>query len=114
MNTLRYILVHPKEKTPDERKCEMLYKIIYKQDSNHTYIGESKRHMAKRLTEHRYLKQPTAVGKHIISTGHSVSVSMETTMILSRESQGTKRTVKEAVVIRKHQPTINRDQGYVL
>ena len=111
-NTIRSLLVHPKDKTPKENQCGTIYQITCDVNPDHTYIGESKRPFSVRFKEHRNLDKPTGVGDHCLNTGHSVS--MENTRILEREENWLKRKVKEAIHIRQQQPSMNRDQGYQL
>ena len=109
-NTLRSKVVHPKDKTPLENKCGTIYHITCDNDPNHTYIGESKRPLGVRFKEHLNLDKPTGVGEHCLATGHSVS--KKNIRVLSREQEWHKRKVKEAIYIKQHGPTMNRDQGY--
>ncbi len=61
VNTLRSILVHPKDKTPNDKKCGViiLYEITCDQDPAHVYIGETKHPLGKRVKEHTNLNIPT-------------------------------------------------------
>ena len=111
-NQIRSILVHPKDKTPDENKCGVVYKITCDQNSNHTYIGETKRSLGTRVKEHQKYDHPTAVGEHCIASGHSIS--LHKSKILCREADWTQRKIKESIYIRQLHPTMNRDQGYQL
>ena len=112
VNTLRSILVHPKDKTPKDKKYGVIYEITCDQDPAHVYIGETKRPLGKRFKEHTNLTIPTGVGDHCNATGHSVS--LDNTKVLTREPQWTKRKVKEAIYIKKSAPSMNREQGYQL
>ena len=112
VNTLRSILVHPKDKTPKDKKCGDIYEITCDQDPAHVYIGETKRPLGKRFKEHTNLTIPTGVGDHCNATGHSVS--LDNTKVLTREPQWTKRKVKEAIYIKRNSPSMNREQGYQL
>ena len=112
VNTLRSILVHPKDKTPKDKKRGVIYEITCDQDPAHVYIGETKRPHGKRFKEHTNLTIPTGLGDHCNATGHSVS--LDNTKVLTREPQWTKRKVKEAIYIKKSAPSMNREQGYQL
>ena len=63
-NTLRSMIVHPKDKTPKEYQCGTIYNITCDIDSSHTYIGETKRTLRQRFKEHTNLDKPTGVGDH--------------------------------------------------
>ena len=93
VNTLRSILVHPKDKTPKDKKRGVLHEITCDQATAHVYIGETKRPLWKRVKEHTNLTIPTGVGDHCNATGHSVS--LDNTKVLTREPQWTKRKVKD-------------------
>ena len=96
-NTLRSMVVHPKDKTPKEHKCGTIYNITCDIDSSHTYIGETKRTLSQRFKEHTNLDKPTGVGDHCRATGHSVS--LKNTEILTRESNW--RKVKELYILNR-------------
>ena len=104
--------MNPKDKTPKEHKCGVIYEIKCDQDESHTYIGETKRTIATRFKEHQNLDKPTAVGEHCQNTGHSVT--LENTTIITREQEWTIRKVKEAIYIRERAPhsTETRDTRY--
>ena len=112
VNTLRSMVVHPKDKIPKENKCGTIYNITCDIDSSHTDIGETKRKLSQRFKEHTNLDKPRGVGDHCQATGHSVS--MKNTEILTRESNWHNRKVKEAIYIKQRAPSMNRDQGYHL
>ena len=82
-NTLRSMIVHPKDKTPKEHKCGTIYDITCDIDSSHTYIDETKRTLSQRFKEHTNLDKPTGVGVHCRATGYSVSI--KNTKVLTRE-----------------------------
>ena len=58
VNTLRSILVFPKDKTPKDKKCGVLYEITCDQGPVQVYIGETKRSLGKRFKEHTNLTIP--------------------------------------------------------
>ena len=58
-NTIRSMLVHPKDKTPKEKLCGTIYHISCDDDILHTYIGETKRPLSVRFKEHCKLDKPT-------------------------------------------------------
>ena len=111
-NTIRSMLVHPKDKTPKEKLCGTIYHITCDDDTHHTYIGEAKRPLSVRFKEHCKLDKPTGVGDHCNATGHIVS--MDNLRVLDREQDWLERKVKEAIHIKQRGPSMNRDQGYQL
>ena len=106
--TLRSILVHPKDRTPTEKKTGVVYDITCNDCGEH-YIGETARTLEKRLGEHQ--KQTTsAIWEHQSQANHEID--WEGVKILDKESVDVKRKIKEAIHIRR--PTLNRDRGYDL
>ncbi|KAK2174117.1 hypothetical protein NP493_827g00018 [Ridgeia piscesae] len=63
VNTLRSMVVHPKDKTPKEHRCGTIYNITCDTDSSIE--------IQKRFKEHTNLDKPTGVGDHCRATGHS-------------------------------------------
>lgn len=109
-NTLRSILVHPKDRTPTEKKTGVVYDITCNDCGEH-YIGETARTLEKRLGEHQ--KQTTsAIREHQSQANHEID--WEGVKILDKESVDVKRKIKEAIHIRRQRPTLNRDGGYDL
>ena len=112
INTLRSILVKPKDATPIEQQCGLVYHIKC-QDCHHNYIGETGRNMGIRFKEHTIRKGTvSAVKEHLESSRHSCS--LEDVRILDREEDWYRRKIKEAIMIERHHPTLNRDKGLEL
>ena len=59
------------------------------------YIEETGRSFEERLKE--YLRVPSPIFKHFQTTGHNIT--LDNFFIVSRESQGFTRTIKEAMFI---------------
>ncbi|KAI8518005.1 hypothetical protein Bbelb_040220 [Branchiostoma belcheri] len=102
--TLRHTLVAPKDKTPKEKKCGAIYHIPCQGKNNkgpcqETYIGETERSLKARFQEHIHIESP----------GHFLS--LDTVKVLHSEQDYFLRGVKEAIYIRAHHPTLNRDGG---
>ncbi|KAI8509923.1 hypothetical protein Bbelb_123510 [Branchiostoma belcheri] len=77
-----------------------------------TYIGETERSLKTRFLEHRRPSSNTSEVSqhiHIESPGHTVT--LDKVRILDTEQDYFVRGVKEAVYIRAHQPSLNRDGG---
>ncbi|KAI8507914.1 hypothetical protein Bbelb_141540 [Branchiostoma belcheri] len=95
--------------SPYSAMCD---RTLWKGPCKETYIGETERALKTRFLEHQ---RPSSVNSevsqhiHIESPGHSVS--LEGVKILDSESDFFVRGVKEAVYIRAHRPTLNRDGG---
>ena len=108
INTIRSLLVHPKDKTPDLQKCGVVYQITCPQ-----YVGETGRTLATRMKDHTsHSTQPTAVGDHCREHGHVINKN--NVEVLAREEGWFKCKVREAIEIKTLQPTINRGQGFDL
>ena len=74
------------------------------------YIGETERQFKQRLCEH---KRPSSVGKSVMAThvqteGHAVDDNIR---FYGQESDWARRGVKESIEIRRHRPSLNRDEG---
>ena len=111
-NTLRSALVKPKDTIPKEDQCGLVYHIKCG-DCNHTYIGETGRNIGTRFKEHTSRKGTnSAVKEHLEASKHTCS--LEEVKILEKEDDWYRRKVKEAIMIKRHQPTLNRDKGLEL
>ena len=108
INTLKSILVHPKDKTSLANKCGAIYNMPC-DTCEGFYIGETERSLGTRYKEHTRTHPGSAVREHMANTGHSFSFDDLT--ILGREPGFNARKIKEALAIYKHRPTLNRDQG---
>ena len=79
--------------------------------------GETGRSLQDRLKEHKRalrLNNPSlsAVAEHAIVTGHSIR--WDDAHVIDFETYFWPRKVKEAIWIKKTNPTLNRDSGYAL
>ena len=107
-NTIRQLLVHPKDKDNILRKIGVIYR--YKSgrvDCEDKYIGESGRTFAERFRE--YLRAPSPIHDHYKTTGHEVS--LDNFSIVGREDQSITRAIREAMLIRVNDPSLNRNIG---
>ena len=77
-------------------------------DCHHNYIGETGRQLDTRIKEH-VTRSSSAIYEHIKNTGHTITP--KNTKIIDRESNFTKRKIKESIAIHLHRPTLNRDGG---
>ena len=107
-NTLRTMLGNPKDKDPKSNKSG----IIYHYKCPHincpdAYIGESGRALGDRVKEH--LKAPSPIHQHSTTTEHPLDP--EQFNIVHKEVHSHSRTIKEAMFIHVHDPTLNRNLG---
>ena len=127
-NTIRQILVHPKDKLSKEQTAGVVYKIPCK-NCKEAYIGETGRQFQARQKEHKEnvkenekrhstraaRKQSqteyntSALTDHVNKNNHVID--WDSTKFVARESDRTKRIIKEAINIRRTPQNMNRDQG---
>jgi hypothetical protein len=114
-NTLRQMLVHPKDSIELERKCDVIYEIKCPSCES-TYVGETCRSFGQRFKEHCKTEGPaksiTAIGDHINRTGHVMDSKF--CKILDTAEDYYPRKIKEALYIQERSPNMNRDRGLEL
>jgi hypothetical protein len=111
INTLRQLLVHPKDKLDKERTVGPVYHITC-EDCSANYIGESERSLKARFQEHQRPSSTTSeVSRHIHQDHPDHTVKIENTKVLAVEPRWFERGVKEAIYIKLNRPTLNRDSG---
>ena len=89
-----------------------IYFILSCQQCSATYIGQTGRQLGQRIKEHKSSapsRIPSAVKEHSTEAHHTLD--WDNVKILDREDREFPHQVKEAIQIRKHSPTLNRDQG---
>ena len=107
-NTLRTLLVRPKDKDPKLNKSGVIYHFKCPQiNFPEAYIGESGRALGDRIKEH--LKAPSPIHHHSSSTGHPLSPQCFN--IIHQETQGPSRNIKEAMFMHVNDPSLNRNLG---
>ena len=105
-NTIRDLLVHPKDKDTILQKSGVIYRFkCGRVDCEEEYIGESGRTFAERFREH--MRAPSPTHDHHNITGHELS--LDNFKILDREDQSIARAIKEAILIRVNDPSLNRN-----
>ncbi|KAK7925859.1 hypothetical protein WMY93_008169 [Mugilogobius chulae] len=110
VNTLRQKLVHPKDKMPTEKQSNVVYSIRCSEDCcNEHYIGETKQPLHKRHRREATSGPQSAVHLHLKATKHKFEDSE--VKILSREKGWFERGVKEAIFVKKENPSLNRNGG---
>ena len=99
-NSIRSMVVNPKHKIPDLKKCGVVYKISCA-DCHVKYKGETRRNLGTRLKEHTNLKACTlsAVGEH--SANHQHVFDQDNVRVIAREDNFWRRQSKYA---RKNHP----------
>ena len=85
INTIRSILVHPKDKTPDTNKCGLAVSYQFScPECSDTYVGETSRSLGTRFKEHSKVKAPfTAIGEHSINHNHQIKI--DDVQVIARE-----------------------------
>ena len=76
-------------------------------DCEEEYIGESGRASSERFWEH--MRAPSPIHDHFNITDHEVS--LDNFSIVGREDLSIARTIKEAMLIRVNDPSLNRNIG---
>ena len=110
-NTLRQILVKPKDKTPKEQVCGPVYQIKCN-DCSDSYIGETERSLKARFMEHRRPScSSSEVSKHLHQDQPGHNIDLKQTKVLAVEPKWFERGVKEAIHIRIEEPSLNKDGG---
>ena len=107
-NTIRQLLVHPKDKDDIMKKSGVIYRYkCGRVDCDEEYIGESGRTFAERFMEH--LRSPSPIYDHYKTTGHEVS--LDNFSIVGRDDQSMTRLIREAMLIRVNDPSLNKNIG---
>ena len=105
-NTIKDLLVHPKDRDSILQKSGVIYRLrCGRVNCEEEYIGESGRTFTERFREHR--KAPSWIHDHYNITGHEVS--LDNFSVVGREDQNIARTIKEAILKRVNDPSLNRN-----
>jgi hypothetical protein len=128
-NTLKHLLVHPKDKRDTAKTTDCVYQIPC-QSCDKVYVGETGRLFETRLNEHKkdaekvsqkkYTranrkdsateKHKSAITDHIAQENHTID--WKGAKILDKDSDKQKRWIREVIWIRRQGPKIiNRDEG---
>ena len=110
--TLRQLLVRPKDKLKPEEKSGVVYKIDC-EDCSASYIGQTGRQLSVRIKEHRRATEKgntldSGIAEHVAHTGHGINWNAQ---VLEQEGIQRRRLVKEAVHIQLNNPSMNRETG---
>ena len=110
VNTLKSMLMHPKDKISNDQKKDLVYHWECKADGcNLSYIGETSRALGKRVREHSK-STTSAILKHCKDLHHPLPSNSDFNIIDKDPSQIT-REAKEAIHIRRLDPSLNRNIG---
>ena len=110
-NTLRQLLVKPKDPVDKENVVGPVYKIKC-EECEATYVGKTERSLKARFSEHRRPSSTTSeAAKHIHTDQPEHTVELDNTEILTTEPRWFERGVKEAIYIRALNPSLNKDEG---
>ena len=107
-STIRDLLVHPRDKDTILKKSGIIYKYSCGRVAcGEEYIDESGRTFGERYREH--MRAPSPIMDHQNTTGHEVSLDNFT--VVGREENSIARNIKEAILIRVNDPSLNRNIG---
>ena len=107
-STIKDLLVNPMDRHTILQKSGVINRHkCSRVDCEEEYIGESGRTLAERFREH--MRVPSPIHDHHNTTGHDISI--ENLSIVGREVQSSVRSIKEAILIRVNDPTLNRNIG---
>ena len=116
-NTIRSILVQPKNKITLDDKAGVVNRIQCG-DCPAFYVGESDGCLGKRVKEHSYQGSKSAFEEHCQHRHHSMTPSGKVKIrdsqvkVLHQEPNWFKRGVAESIYIMQEDPTLNRDKGH--
>ena len=111
-NTLRQILVRPKDPLKKEQVVGPVYHINCN-SCEADYVGESERSLKARFSEHR---RPSTTNSevsqhiHLDQPDHTIDID-NSAKILAVEPKWFPRVVKEAIYIRAYRPSLNANRG---
>ena len=107
---MKSILMHPKDKISNDQKKDLVYHWECKADGcNSSYIGETSRALGERVKEHSK-STTSAILKHCKDFHHPLP-SIEDFNIIDKEPSQVTREAKEAIHIRRLDPSLNRNIG---
>ena len=107
-NTIRQLLVHAKDKENILKKSRVIYRYkCGRVDCEDEYKGESGRTFAERFR--KQLRPPSPIYDHFKTTGHEVS--LDNFSIVGRDDQSMTRAIREVMLMRVNDPSLNRNIG---
>ena len=104
-----------KDRTPHSLKSGVVYRYSCQNDSGIAYIGKTKRHLFKRVAEHR--SHLSSIRDHLLSCNHycTDSFSCKSFSILYSNHSDFSLQIIEALCIKKFNPSLNTqlaNRGY--
>ncbi|XP_072037135.1 uncharacterized protein [Amphiura filiformis] len=109
VNSVRQNLVAPKDKTATEQRSGTVYHISC-ENCPAAYVGESERTLSTRLTEHKRKSNASSpVAQHAQAAKHTIA--WKDVKVLDQDSNWFNRGVREAINIRRHPSSLNKDKG---
>ena len=113
VSKLRDLVSRPKDPIPPMARRNVVYRIPCS-ECDAVYIGETGRRLQTRLGEHkdamrRGQSHHSGAVEHACLTGHALD--FDNTRILSHQENWFARKFREGVEIKRHDSTMNRDQG---
>ena len=110
VNTLKSLLMHPKDKVPTHQKKDVVYHWECQVDScSSSYIGETSRSLGKRVKEHSK-SSTSAILKHCTDFHHPLP-SIKNFSIIDKDSSQITWETKQAIQIWRLNPNLNRNIG---
>lgn len=115
-NTLRKLFTKQKTPTPKEMQSNVIYKIPCL-ECDGVYIGQTKRYLKTRISEHIRSVRPTnlihntnktALAEHFEKEQHQFN--FDDTSVLAKQTNYKKRILNEMVEIQNHTTSINKKQ----
>ena len=107
-NTIRQLLVPPKDKDDILKKSGVIYRYSCgRVDCEDEYIGESGRTFAERFREH--LRATSPIYDHYKT--RVMKCSWTISALWAWDAQSMTRTIREAMLIRVNDPSLNRNIG---
>ena len=110
VNTLKSLLMHPKDKISTDQKKDIVYHWECQADGcNSSYIGETSRALGKRVKKHSK-STTSAILKHCKDFHHPLP-SISDFSIIDKDPSQITREAKEAIHIRRLDPNFNQSIG---
>ena len=110
VNTLKSLVMHPKDKVSTEQKKDIVYHWECQADGcNSSYVGETSRALGERVKEHSK-SNTSAILKHCMDHHHPLP-SINNFTIIDKDPSQVTQEAKEAIHIRRLDPSLNENIG---